>query len=89
MPKYITNPNVILLIQKLQEDVEDLDRNVFFFPKTLKEHITACVEIKTDKQYETQYKIKSKLTLPLSQIHKNFYFLPLSKTISSPLNKNS
>ena len=89
MPKYITNPNVILLIQKLQEDVEDLDRNVFFFPKTLKGHITTCVEIKTDKQYGTQYKIKSKLTLPLSQIHKNFYFLPLSKTISSPLNKNS
>ena len=66
MPKYITNPNIILLIQKLQEDVEDLDRNVFVFPKTLKEHITTCVEIKTDKQYGTQYKIYSKLTLPLS-----------------------
>ena len=66
MPKYITNPNVILLIQKLQEEVEGLDQNVSVFPKTLKERITACVEIKTNKQYETQYKIKSKLTLPLS-----------------------
>ena len=33
MPKYITNPNLILLTQKLQEEVEDLDHNVLVFPK--------------------------------------------------------
>ena len=33
MPIYITNPNLILLTQKLQEEVEDLDQNVPVFPK--------------------------------------------------------
>ena len=36
MPKYITNSNLRLLTQKLQEEAEDLDRNVPFFPETLK-----------------------------------------------------
>ena len=35
MPKYITNPNLILLTQKLQEEAEYLDRNVP--PETLKQ----------------------------------------------------
>ena len=47
MPKYITNPNLRLLTQKLQEDVEGLDQNVLVFPETLNKHITACVERKT------------------------------------------
>ena len=50
----------------MQEEAEGLDQNVPISPKHSKEHITACVEIKTDKQYETQFKIKSKLTFPLS-----------------------
>ena len=36
MPKYITNSNLILLTQKLQEEAEDLDWNVHVFPETLK-----------------------------------------------------
>ena len=35
MPKYITNSNLILLIQKLQEEAEGLDQNVLFFSETL------------------------------------------------------
>ena len=36
MLKYITNSNLILLTQKLLEEVEDLDQNVLIFPETLK-----------------------------------------------------
>ena len=36
MPKYIKNFNLVLLSQKLQEEVEGLDRNVSIFLKTLK-----------------------------------------------------
>ena len=36
MPKYITNPNLILLTQKLQEEAKGLDQNVPVFPETLK-----------------------------------------------------
>ena len=50
MPNYITNPNLRLLTQKLQEEVEGLDQNAPVFPKTLNKHITACVERKTYKK---------------------------------------
>ena len=50
MPNYITNPNLRLLTQKLQEEVEGLDQNAPVFPETLNKHITACVERKTYKQ---------------------------------------
>ena len=53
MPKYITNPNLRLLTQKLQEKAEGLNQNVPIFPKTLKKSHNACVEIKTDKQQLT------------------------------------
>lgn len=36
MPKYIKSPNLRLITQKLQEDAEDLDRNVPIFPETHK-----------------------------------------------------
>ena len=36
MLKYITNSNLILLTQKLLEEVEDLDQNILIFPETLK-----------------------------------------------------
>ena len=36
MPKYITNSNLRLLTQKLQEEAEGLDWNVLVFPETLK-----------------------------------------------------
>ena len=36
MPKYITNLNLILLTQKLQDEAENLDWNVPVFPETLK-----------------------------------------------------
>ena len=36
IPKYITNSNLILLIQKLQEEVEGLNLNVPIFLETLK-----------------------------------------------------
>jgi len=36
MSKYITNLNLRLLTQKLQEETEDLDWNVPVFSKTLK-----------------------------------------------------
>ena len=50
MPNYNTNPNLRLLTQKLQEEVEGLDQNVPVFPETLNKHIIACVERKTYKQ---------------------------------------
>ena len=36
MPKYITNSNLLLLTQKLQEEAEGLDQNVLVFSETLK-----------------------------------------------------
>ena len=36
MPKYFKNFNLVLLTQKLQEEVESLDQNVFVFLETLK-----------------------------------------------------
>ena len=36
MPKYITNPNLILLTQMLQEKAENLDLNMPVFPETRK-----------------------------------------------------
>ena len=43
MLKYITNSNLILLTQKLLEEVEDLDQNVLIFLETLKrEHQRMC-----------------------------------------------
>ena len=36
MPKYITNFNLRLLTQKLQEEAKGLDHNVLAFPETLK-----------------------------------------------------
>ena len=36
MPNYITNSNLILLTQKLQEEVEGLNRNIPVFPEILK-----------------------------------------------------
>ena len=42
MLKYITNPNLILLTQKLQEEAEYLDRNVPVFPETLK-RVRQCI----------------------------------------------
>ena len=50
MPNYNTNPNLRLLTQKLQEEVEGLDQNVPVFPETLNKHIITCVERKTYKQ---------------------------------------
>ena len=50
MPEYITNLNLRLLTQKLQEEVEGLDQNVPVFPETLNKHITVCVEKKTYKK---------------------------------------
>ena len=65
MPNYITNPNLRLLTQKLQEEVEGLDQNAPVFPKTLNKHITACVERKT-------YKKQAKSTF--SSLH--FHMIP-------------
>ena len=43
MSKYITNPNLKLLTQKLQEKAKGLDRNVLVFPETLKKaHQRMC-----------------------------------------------
>ena len=43
MPKYITNLNLRLLTQKLQENAEGLDQNVSVFPETLKKtHQRMC-----------------------------------------------
>ena len=36
MPKYITNSNLRLLTQKLQENAKGFDQNVLVFPETLK-----------------------------------------------------
>ena len=36
MLKYITNSNLILLTQKLLEEIKDLNQNVPTFPETLK-----------------------------------------------------
>ena len=36
MLKYITNSNLGLLTQKLQEEAEGLDHNVLVFPETIK-----------------------------------------------------
>ena len=49
MPKYITNSNLRLLTQNLQEEAKGFDQNVFVFPETLKEPTKARVEIKTNK----------------------------------------
>ena len=61
-----------------------------FFLKHSKEHINVCVERKTYKQNETQYKNKSKLTLSLSQIHqKVFIFSPQTKHFKNLFKQDS
>ena len=43
MPKYITNPNLKLLTQKLQEEIEGLDQNVPVFPKNTQKNTSLHV----------------------------------------------
>ena len=90
MPKYNKNSNLRLLTQKSQEEVECLDQNVPVFPENTQKNISPHVSKERHiNNMEHKYKNKSKLTLPLSQIHrKTFYILPLSKKISSPHKQN-
>ena len=61
MPKYITNPNVILLIQKLQEEVEGLDQNVPAFPENTPKNISLHVWKERHINNNMKHKIKTKV----------------------------
>ena len=53
-PKYNTNPNLRLLTQKLQEEVEGLDQNVPVFPENTQKNTSPHVWKERHKQNEAQ-----------------------------------
>ena len=77
MPNSITNPNLRLQTQKLQEEVEGLDQNVPVFPENT--HVWKERHINNNMKHNIKTKANSN-SPPKLDTSKGFYILPLDKT---------